>query len=149
MQQVFSKAFEEWERRYRSDPEQFMNDVERLLGTTPATYGDQCAVYFLALLNELAPGWNLLGVLADSQQLRADVTALQTKVNQMAVDQNSVNQKFDTLTTSLAGIRADIDALKAASAPGEPMSQENFDKLSQIAAAFATLDAENPTPAAG
>lgn len=81
------------------------------------------------------------------RQLRADVTALTSKVEQLMVDQVDVNAKFDILSKSLNGIRADIDALKAASAPGEPMSQENFDKLSAIADSFAALDTENPAKA--
>jgi ABC-type transporter Mla subunit MlaD len=88
------------------------------------------------ILSTLAPEY---------RQLRADVTALQTKVDQLMVKQDDVNKKFDTLTAALAGIRADIDALKAASSPGEPMSQENFDRLSAISDAFASLDAETQT----
>jgi hypothetical protein len=54
MDQAFAIAFEEWERRYREDPRGFMNEVERLLGHTPRTYGEGAGAYFVALLNELS-----------------------------------------------------------------------------------------------
>jgi hypothetical protein len=49
----FARAFTEWDRRYRENPEDFMGAVAHLLGTTPATYGELCAVYFQKLLNEV------------------------------------------------------------------------------------------------
>ena len=63
MKDAFSVAFTEWERRDRENPEAFMNEVQRLLGNTPETYGDACAAYFEALLNELAAGrqWSEIG----------------------------------------------------------------------------------------
>lgn len=44
------RAFTEWDKRYRADPSGFMNDVDHLLGHTPETYGEACAIYFEALL---------------------------------------------------------------------------------------------------
>jgi hypothetical protein len=44
-------AFTEWDRRYREEPERFMNEARRLLTTTPKDYGDACAPYFIAILN--------------------------------------------------------------------------------------------------
>ena len=48
----FEKAFTEWDIRYRTNPEEFMNEVEHLLKETPYTYGKACALYFTELLNE-------------------------------------------------------------------------------------------------
>lgn len=53
MRTAFQKAFEEWDRRYRENPSDFMSTVEHLLGNTSATYGERCAVYFEELLKEL------------------------------------------------------------------------------------------------
>ena len=50
-----AKAFTEWDRRYREDPEQFMSEACRLLKSDPATYGDACAPYFLSILNTQSP----------------------------------------------------------------------------------------------
>jgi hypothetical protein len=63
MLKAFEIAFEEWERRYRENPKQFMTDVEHLLGHTPKTYGEACAAYFVGLLNELSTGkaWEQIG----------------------------------------------------------------------------------------
>lgn len=44
-------AFTEWDRRYRDEPERFMNEARRLLTETPETYGEACAPYLLALLS--------------------------------------------------------------------------------------------------
>jgi hypothetical protein len=62
MRQAFEIAFTEWERRYRENPSEFMSDAERLLGQTPQSYGEACAVYFEELLNQLAAGepWNTI-----------------------------------------------------------------------------------------
>ena len=46
-------AFEEWDRRYRENPREFMNEVEHLLGETPETYGEACGPYFMALVREM------------------------------------------------------------------------------------------------
>jgi hypothetical protein len=63
LQVAFEKAFEEWDRRYRANPEQFMNEVQHLLGNTASTYGEICGAYFMGLLNELAAGkpWEQIG----------------------------------------------------------------------------------------
>ena len=47
------KAFTEWDRRYREDPESFMNEVERLLRGTPYSYGKAATEYFTQLLEEV------------------------------------------------------------------------------------------------
>jgi hypothetical protein len=49
-------AFTEWERRYREEPDRFMEESERLLRHTPETYGEACAPYFLQLLEEVKAG---------------------------------------------------------------------------------------------
>jgi hypothetical protein len=48
-------AFQTWDERYRKNPEQFQNEVERLLRGTPKTYGEAAAAYFVSLLEELRP----------------------------------------------------------------------------------------------
>ena len=45
-------AFTEWDRRYREEPERFMNEAARLLHTTPHNYGQACAPYLIKILNE-------------------------------------------------------------------------------------------------
>jgi len=40
-----AKAFEQWEREYREDPEKFMSDAARLR-VAEAPYGVQCAETF-------------------------------------------------------------------------------------------------------
>lgn len=47
-----SRAFTEWDRRYRANPQGFMSDVEHLCGHKPESYGELCAVYFVQLLSE-------------------------------------------------------------------------------------------------
>lgn len=49
----FARAFTEWDRRYREEPERFMSEAVHLLRETPETYGDACAPYFLEILREL------------------------------------------------------------------------------------------------
>jgi len=46
-------AFTEWDRRFREAPEEFVNIAEHLLFGDPQTYGEECAPYFLSLLEEL------------------------------------------------------------------------------------------------
>lgn len=48
----FARAFTEWERRYREEPERFMSEAARVLRETPETYGEACAPYFLSILAE-------------------------------------------------------------------------------------------------
>jgi hypothetical protein len=50
----YAKAFTEWDRRYREDPEAFQAEAARLLKGTPETYGDAAAPYFVAILAEQA-----------------------------------------------------------------------------------------------
>lgn len=47
-------VFAEWDRRYREEPETFMNEVEHLLRETPYSYGEACGEYFFELLEALA-----------------------------------------------------------------------------------------------
>ena len=51
--QTIEKIFTEWDRRYRANPDEFMNEVEHLLGETPYSYGKACALYFLELSKEV------------------------------------------------------------------------------------------------
>ena len=51
--QRFEAAFTEWDRRYREDPEAFMNAAARLLKGTPETYGEAAAPYFVSILDEM------------------------------------------------------------------------------------------------
>lgn len=47
------RAFTEWDRRYRENPEEFMSTVEHLLRNTPYSYGKACSEYFTKLLKEV------------------------------------------------------------------------------------------------
>jgi len=49
-------AFTEWDRRYREDPEKFMNEATRLLTENAETYGESAAPYFLKILDEIQSG---------------------------------------------------------------------------------------------
>ena len=53
---LFAKAFTEWNRRWREEPERFMSESDLLLKETPETYGDACAPYFMKLLDEVKAG---------------------------------------------------------------------------------------------
>lgn len=68
MNKAFTVAFTEWDKRYRENPNYFWNEVERLLGSTPETYGKAASAFFVSLLDELAAGkpWNTIG--ADEAQ---------------------------------------------------------------------------------
>ncbi len=46
-----AEAFTEWERRYREEPDRFM-DEPALVEAGPEGYGGACAPYFLRLLRE-------------------------------------------------------------------------------------------------
>ncbi|MHA1280598.1 MAG: hypothetical protein ACTSQ8_25865 [Candidatus Helarchaeota archaeon] len=50
------KAFTEWDRCYREEPERFMLEATHLLKETPETYGAACAPYFIQLINEVKVG---------------------------------------------------------------------------------------------
>jgi len=51
-----ARAFSEWERRYREEPERFQSEAVKLLRETPETYGDACAPYFASILAEVQAG---------------------------------------------------------------------------------------------
>jgi len=51
-------VFAEWDRRWREEPETFMNEVEHLLRSNPESYGENCAPYFKVLLNQLREAQN-------------------------------------------------------------------------------------------
>jgi len=46
-------TFTEWDRRYREDPEKFVNEATRLLKSTPKDYGESCLPYFKEILEEI------------------------------------------------------------------------------------------------
>lgn len=45
--------FQEWDRRWRENPQEFTNIVTHLTKETPLTYGEKCAPYFIKLATEL------------------------------------------------------------------------------------------------
>lgn len=47
-------AFTEWDRRYRENPESFMNEAFRLLFEDEEDYGNSVTPYFIDLLNQFA-----------------------------------------------------------------------------------------------
>jgi hypothetical protein len=47
-----ARAFTEWDRRFREEPERFQSEATRLLKGTPETYGQACAPYLIAIINE-------------------------------------------------------------------------------------------------
>lgn len=49
-----ARVFEEWEKRYRENPEKFESDFNRYRRSTES-YGVACAPYFLQLHKELFP----------------------------------------------------------------------------------------------
>lgn len=53
MNKLFAKAFAEWERRYREEPERFMTEFQRQSLATDS-YGESCAKYFEQIIVELA-----------------------------------------------------------------------------------------------
>lgn len=48
-----AKVFEEWDRRWRANPNDFVDVVTHLTKDTPLTYGESCAPYFIKLASEL------------------------------------------------------------------------------------------------
>lgn len=48
-----AKVFEEWDRRWRENPQEFTDLVTHLTKETPLTYGQACAPYFFKLLEEI------------------------------------------------------------------------------------------------
>jgi len=51
---LIAKAFTEWERRYREEPEKFYSEATKLLKQTPQSYGELCAPYFQQILKEVS-----------------------------------------------------------------------------------------------
>ena len=47
------RAFTEWDRRWREEPERFQSEAEHLAEETPETYGEACAPYFLKIVSEV------------------------------------------------------------------------------------------------
>lgn len=47
------KAFTEWDRRYREEPERFVSEAVHLLKSTPENYGEAAMPYFLQILKEI------------------------------------------------------------------------------------------------
>lgn len=52
-EELLAKVFTEWDRRYRENPELYMDTVTHLLKETPYSYGNACAVYFNKLAREM------------------------------------------------------------------------------------------------
>lgn len=50
------RAFTEWDRRFREEPERFDSEATHLLKGTPETYGEACAPYFLQIVEEVKTG---------------------------------------------------------------------------------------------
>lgn len=48
-----AKAFTEWERRYREEPDDFLSEAKKLLTRSPETYGEACAPYLMQIIREL------------------------------------------------------------------------------------------------
>jgi len=51
-QDILVDAFTEWDKRYREDSRQFMNEAERFLKETPHTIGQRAASYLLKIIAE-------------------------------------------------------------------------------------------------
>jgi len=49
-----ARAFTEWDRRWRKNPERFYSETERLGTGKPENYGEWCAPYFVKILDEQA-----------------------------------------------------------------------------------------------
>lgn len=49
----FARAFTEWDRRFRLEPERFESEARRLLYGTEETYGEAAAPYFMSILAEI------------------------------------------------------------------------------------------------
>lgn len=126
----FARAFTEWDRRYREEPERFENEAARLLKGTPETYGEAAAPYFLSILAEDAP---------ERQQPGCAIAA-------------APPQTIPTAPTLVAQIEAARDALGAVMC--EPLSLEDYSAWSNnvtLRAAWhrgrTILAAPTPSPA--
>jgi len=52
-EQALASVFEEWDRRWRENPQDFLDLVTHLTKGTPLTYGQACAPYFIKLAMEV------------------------------------------------------------------------------------------------
>ena len=52
-QEQLAMIFEEWDRRYREEPEKFQSEAEHLLKSTAAEYGERAAAYFMVVWKDL------------------------------------------------------------------------------------------------
>ena len=105
-----SRAFTEWDRRFRENPEQFILEAERLLRMTPETYGEAVTPYFEAILveTELASdGADLIDVLFANGVADEMPVAYSEAVEKGRSMRAIVNAAIDTLKT-------ESDSLKAA-----------------------------------
>ena len=50
MKEKYAKAFDEWMRRFKANPAEFMHEFEAVTAHTDGTYGASCAEYFEGLL---------------------------------------------------------------------------------------------------
>lgn len=48
-----AKAFAFWDLRYRTSPEKYMSEIERIKSHTPLSYGEVSAKYLLSIIKEL------------------------------------------------------------------------------------------------
>lgn len=88
--------------------------------------------------------------------LRADVNALQAQMGAVMATQAAADAKLAAIgdgvkavatsvsgiATSVDGLAADIEFLKGNVTPGEPVSEEFFERLSQVAEAAAALQTQ-------
>lgn len=85
-EEQIAKAFTEWERRYREDPETFQSEAEKLLRETPETYGEACAPYFLFILEKM-----------NGRKIHTGYTSMSVnKTQAKEVIQKTVDQCFST-----------------------------------------------------
>lgn len=54
--ELIQKCLTEWDRRYREDPEAFMNEAARLLQSDAESYGECATPYFLSVLADVTKG---------------------------------------------------------------------------------------------
>ena len=49
-------AFQEWDRRFREDPDDFENFATHLLQGDCVSYGEEAGAYFLSVLGDVSKG---------------------------------------------------------------------------------------------
>lgn len=54
--QSICAAFQEWDRRFREDPDDFENFATHLLQGDCVTYGEEAGAYFLNVLEDVSKG---------------------------------------------------------------------------------------------